>query len=156
MEEREKIIKKTAELVLKDAKEFSFPIFRKLKLYWLGVFSGASVIFLNGIGTKISRNFKENLPQDSSWRDRDIINIGQITGILGLIGFLIFKSVTGNFWWVIKLLVISNLIGIGGVTYNYLSNKKTEAIKLISVKEDKIDEKIKIEKPRLLNEAINR
>lgn len=156
MEEREKIIKKTAELVLKDAKEFSFPIFRTWKLYFLGVFSGASFILLNGMGAKISRNFKESIPSDSSWRDREKINIGQITGIIGLIGYLILKSVTGNFWWVLKFLAISNIIGIVGVTHNYLSNKKVEAIKLINKKEDKVADKIKIEKPKLLNEAINR
>lgn len=152
MEEREKIIKKTTELVLKDIKGFFFPIFKTFKLYIFGLFIGVSFVLVNGIGRKISKDLKEGL----SWNDGGNIFMGQVVGIIVLTGFLLTKSVGGDYGWVVKLLVISNLIGIAGVTYNYLSNKKIEAINLIDKKEEKIDEKIKIEKPKILNEAINR
>lgn len=160
--EREKIIKKTVELVAKDISKIMKPV----KAVLAGVVCGASSFFLNTIGGRVRKwfvteIFTEEYSAKSLLEATSNITLGFliIYFIIGMIApfFLDFIGV-GPFSFLkmkigIKFLLITNLIGFIGEVGYYIVGKKGEAELLLKKKEKPEDIKIdgkKKEPPKIV------
>ena len=158
MEEREKIIKKTAELVVKDISKIVKPIMWWMKVVLAGIVCGASSFFLNKIGKRVRTWFMVQIFNED-YDSKELLNttsniifglliiyflMGLFTPFLleflGIGPFTFLKTKIG-----IKFLITTNLIGLIGEGFYYFADKKTEAEKLLKKKESQKQEDIKIE-----------
>lgn len=146
----EQIIKKTMELIKDDLGKRSVPLLWVLK----GIVAGAGQIFLNGIGRKMYKQFRA----DADYNTRSILENSLISALIIIVALIIWSMVINGWVWWVKLLLATNFIGLMGVLFYYVNNKKNEAEKLLQKKEKtdiKIEEKKEKEVPKLTSKGIN-
>ena len=146
----EEIIKKTVELIKEDLSKRFVPILWLLK----GAVAGAGLVFLNGIGKKMYNQFKN----PGNYGDRNLLYWGSCYTFATISALSLFLLIFKGNVWLIKLFLVSNLIGLLGLVYYYINNKKYEAEKMLQKKEKtdiKIEEKKEKEVPKLTSKGVN-
>ena len=138
------------ELIKEDLRKRFIPLLWVLK----GVVAGAGQIFLNGIGRKMYKQFKVG----AEYSTRGIFENSSIAAFILIAAFVIWSMVVnGSMGW-IKLLLTTNCVGLAGILFYYVNNKRDEAEKLLQKKEKtdiKIEEKKEKEVPKLTSKGVN-
>ena len=163
MEEREKIIKKTAELIVNDVLKIVKPVKWWSKAVSAGIICGASSLFLVAIRNRVRMWFNSEIFLDDYKARKVIDNVSWFTCALLIAYFLINLAFSPLFLKIlnpyhvdhvgIKFLMIINFVGIFGEGFHYLLNKKVEAENLLKKKEKPTDIKIegkKKEPPKIV------